>query len=310
MDKIAIFGGSGFLGVHLARELIKRNKEVFIFDIKPPHVLNLEVNYIDVKDFSIEETKKCLLNIDKIIDLVYSTNPKTSFEDPIIDILDNLPNTIKLFKIANQLSNLKKFIYVSSGGTVYGNAEVLSIAEDYNTNPISPYGITKLAIEKYGLMYHQTNNLPFVIARPSNAYGVGQRINTGQGFIIHAIESIIKNKEISIYGLQGTIRDYIYVTDISNAISNLIDNSTPGEAYNIGTGIGISNIEIIDRLEPYAKKINKKIKIKFEKERDFDVNRNVLDCSKIEQTNNWTPQISIDSGIELTWNWLLKRYIV
>lgn len=308
MYNIAVFGGAGFIGQHLTKELISRNKIVTIFDIKPPPFLD-DVTYIDLANLSVSELEHELSKVEGIIDLAYTTNPKTSFDNPVADILENLPNTVKLLNIVCKLDNIKRFVFVSSGGTVYGNTKSIKIDENHITIPISPYGITKLAIEQYGLMYYHTSDLPFVIARPANAYGIGQKINTGQGFIIHAINSIINDKPITIYGNKGTIRDYIYATDITSGLVDLIDNSMPGEAYNIGTGIGHSNIDIINMLQPFAKSIDKTIKIIHQPLRKFDVARNVLDSSRLNALTNWSPDIDLNSGLKTTWNWLVENNI-
>jgi UDP-glucose 4-epimerase len=306
IEKIAIVGGSGFIGFHLSKELIRRKKEVFNFDINTSNNLD-EVFFIDISKTSFDELVYHFSLMDCIIDLAYTTNPKTSFDDPVVDIIENLPNTVKLLSIANQLPNIKRFLFVSSGGTVYGNTGSKLIKESHMNSPISPYGITKLAIEKYGLMYYHTNNLPFVVARPSNAYGIGQKANTGQGFIRYAIDCILNDKEITIFGNKGTIRDYIYVTDISSALADIIEHSESGEVYNIGTGIGKSNLDIVNILRPLSKNIGKEIKINHLPLRNFDVLNNVLDCRKLKEISDWSPVIDIKSGIKMTWDWVLNN---
>src|SRR5208283_5085757 len=121
-----------------------------------------------------------LKDVDEVVNLAYSTVPKTSFEDPVQDILSNLPSAVNLF-LATSQSSVQRLVLVSSGGTVYGKAASLPIVETHPTNPISPYGITKLAIEKYAVMYHNHTGLPVVVLRPGNAFGEGQRPFTGQG---------------------------------------------------------------------------------------------------------------------------------
>lgn len=307
MEKIAIIGGSGFLGYYLTDELLKRQKKVYVFDLKPPKT-KTNVTFINVLDLSIKELEHYFSKVDGVIDLAYTSNPKTSFDDPVVDIMDNLPMTVKFLAITNKLKNIKRFVFASSGGTVYGNVKLDIINEEHSTTPISPYGITKLAIEKYGLMYYHTNDFPFVIARPANAYGIGQRTNTGQGFIITAIDSIVNDREITIFGENGTVRDYIYVTDVATGLADLIEYSKPGEAYNIGTGVGKSNLDIVEMLSSFAKKIDKKVKINHELPRKFDVTHNVLDANKINGLSDWIPKIDINSGLKKTWEWYLKTY--
>src|SRR5690606_36441288 len=128
---------------------------------------------------------------DELVDLAYATVPKTSFDDPVHDVLVNLPATVSLLRQAANFS-LKRVLLVSSGGTVYGNAAYLPIDEAHPTNPVSPYGITKLAAEKYALLFHRLEGLPVVIARPSNPYGPNQMGNLGQGFIAAAMLATLR----------------------------------------------------------------------------------------------------------------------
>ncbi len=118
---------------------------------------------------------------------------------------------------------VRRLLLVSSGGTVYGPPCTLPMAESHPTAPISPYGITKLTIDHYALMFHHTRGLPVVVVRPANAYGVQQRSRTGQGFLAAAIDAILSRREIEIFGDAGTIRDYIHVTDVASGILAALD---------------------------------------------------------------------------------------
>jgi UDP-glucose 4-epimerase len=123
-----------------------------------------------------------------VIHLAYATVPNTSFDNPLADLLQNLPPTVELFsKVAERSGRL---ILVSSGGTVYGQAVQLPILENHPTNPISPYGVTKLTLEKYAHLYAVTKSLKVICVRPGNAYGVGQYPYIGQGFVSTAMASI------------------------------------------------------------------------------------------------------------------------
>jgi UDP-glucose 4-epimerase len=129
-------------------------------------------------------------------------------------------------------------VLVSSGGTVYGVARSLPIAEDHPTEPISPYGITKLTIEKYAGMFGAASGLPIVIVRPGNAYGEGQHASTGQGFIATAMDAICRGEAVGVFGPIGTIRDYVHVADVASGIVAAWILGAAGETYNIGTGVG------------------------------------------------------------------------
>ncbi len=149
------------------------------------------VKYISGDFGNLAQLERLLDDVDEVIHFAYSTVPQTSFEDPIFDVLSNLPGTVQLFRAAATAG--KEDRYGSPGGTVYGVTDRLPISEDRPTNPISPYGITKLTLEKYASMFHLTQGLPVVIVRPGNAYGEEQRADGGQGFVAAAMHAILRN---------------------------------------------------------------------------------------------------------------------
>ena len=301
--KCLIIGGAGFIGSYVSRILAETGRDVFVLGRRstPRHNLHSKVVY-RTGDFNNRELLKSLLvNVNEIIDLAYSTVPKTSFEDPLYDIFSNLPPGVGLLQEATKI-NLRKMVYVSSGGTVYGKTDSLPINETHPNNPISPYGITKLAMEKYVGMFHLAYGLPTAIARPSNAYGEEQAAFTGQGFIATAIRAITQGKTIDIYGKNGTIRDYLHVSDVAQGIVSVLDYGTSGQAYNIGSGIGKSNIEVLDTILPLASKSGFDIKINTLPERAFDVPENILNSNKLFLISGWQPKISFEEGTRKVWN--------
>ena len=193
-------------------------------------------------------------------------------------------------------------VVVSSGGTVYGKAKTLPIDETHPTDPISPYGITKLTLEKYAGMFAAFSRLPVTIARPANAYGEEQAAFTGQGFIATAIQSILQRKKIGIFGEQGTVRDYLHTSDIALGITAVLENGDLGEAYNIGSGIGRNNMEVLDVLKPLAGQRGLSIGINILPERLFDVPVNILESKKLHDISGWRPKIIFEDGIQRTWN--------
>lgn len=308
MQHCCVIGCAGFIGIHVVNALAGRHRQVTVIDRNPvpPGVFPGEVKCVtgDYGDDNL--LAKTLRGVDEVINLAYSTVPKTSFEDPVQDITGNLPSAVRLFEVASALA-VKKVVLVSSGGTVYGRATELPITEDHPTNPISPYGITKLSIEKYGLMYKELKGLPVVCVRPANAYGEGQRPFVGQGFVATAIASVLNRQEISLFGENGTIRDYIHVTDIAAGIAAVLDSGTPGSCYNIGTGVGKSNRDVLDAIYPLAKSAGFDLRPKLLPPREFDVPANILDSKKLTKETGWGPLVPFELGIERTWNWFLRQ---
>jgi UDP-glucose 4-epimerase len=266
----------------------------------PIRKLPVRVKYVR-GDYGDELLLRSLISqTDEVIDLAYATVPQTSFADPIFDIEANLPSSVSMLRNASEF-NLRRVVLVSSGGTVYGVARSLPINEDHPTNPISPYGITKLTIEKYGLMFHRLRGLPVIIVRPGNAFGPGQIPESGQGFVATAIARVLGNREVKIYGREGTIRDYVHVSDLARGIISALDHGQPGFSYNIGTGIGKSNLDLLKAIEPLASTHGRRIEIRISEPRGFDVPANVLDSARLRGVSGWSPLIPFEPGIEETW---------
>jgi UDP-glucose 4-epimerase len=306
--KSLIIGGAGFIGSCVAWMLSETGRDVCVLDRlpHPKRKLPPKATYIsgDLKDREFLRT--VLTDVSEVVDLAYSTVPKTSFDDPVHDILSNLPPGVILLQEAAQI-NLEKLVFVSSGGAVYGKAERLPIDELHPTNPISPYGITKLTMEKYVGMFKLFTDLPAAIARPGNAYGEEQAAFTGQGFIATAIHSIFQAKKVDVFGRHGTIRDYLHVSDIARGIIAIIEHGQAGQIYNIGSSIGRNNIDVLDSIRPLASTRGLDIQINFLPERAFDVPANILSSQKLYSISGWQPQITFEEGIQRVWDSLLSN---
>jgi len=302
MALCCVVGGAGFIGQELVRQLRFSGREVKVIDKARKTLLGFDpsVEYL-TGDFGQREFMlQNLRGADELVDLAYASIPKTSYEDPVGDIIENLPPAVQLFQIASELG-IKKMIFISSGGTVYGQAIYLPIDESHPTNPITPYGITKLAVEKYASLYHHIKKLPVICLRPGNAYGPGQIPYRGQGFIATAIASIRDNKEIILYGQNGTVRDYVHVEDLAKSIVHALELGRDGEIYNVGSGIGLSNRSVLNWLEKKAEETDRKILLKILPPRMFDVRENILSSNKIFQDTGWKPLISFEEGINQVW---------
>lgn len=293
MNKTLVIGGSGFIGSHISEDLINQGKKVVILDKVEP-----SIPHCDYFDFNNEKGCKLLYkDCDEIIDLAHSTNPKTSYDDPIKDIYDNLKRTVLSFQLAKESRSLKKYIYFSSGGAVYGNINHAPIDETQETNPISPYGITKLAIEKYGLMYNQIAGLPIIILRPSNPYGLRQEANKGQGLITQMLFNIQNNLPITIFGGDEVLRDYIHIVDLVKAVNAISIYGNIGQIYNIGTGTGHSALHVLQFIVDGLKIKRENLNVTVEEKRPFDVTCSVLSFKKIFEECQWSPEIKLKDGI-------------
>ena len=299
-----VIGGGGYIGSHLVPELVATGRRVTVLgrSITSRYKLPLDVHYV-AGDFGQHEVISRLLDVhQEVIHLAYATVPNTSFENPLADLLQNLPPSVQLFSEAADRD--VKVVLVSSGGTVYGEAVHLPISETHPTNPISPYGVTKLTLENYAYLYAATHGLNFVCVRPSNAYGVGQRPFAGQGFIATALASAIRGMPIKIFGEHGAVRDYLYVSDLASGVVSVLDRGHLSETYNLGSGLGLSNAEVIDVLKTLMRKMGSDVQVENLPERAFDVKTNVLDSRKIQAHTGWRPSIEFDDGLRRTYDWL------
>jgi UDP-glucose 4-epimerase len=293
--RIAITGGQGLIGINLVKTLLNTNfftiKILYQGKIynKIEHISYIKVNFTD-KTSLIEALK----DIDIVIHLAWTTTPSSASTNPFFDIQTNLLLGVNLLD-ACVYSKVKKVIFASSGGTVYGIPNTIPIPENHELNPISCYGISKLAFEKYLQFYSRQFNLDYLILRISNAYGLHQSIHKGQGVIGIWVDKIIKNEKIEIWGDGSAVRDYVYVDDISLAILKSIEKEIKNEVFNVGNGKGVALKEIIDLLK---KSIKKEITIHYLESRNIDVPSNVLCIKKIEEKLDWKPLITIEEGLQ------------
>jgi UDP-glucose 4-epimerase len=301
-QRTLVVGGGGFIGHALVRRLAAqgtRRVTVLGRSTTPRFSLPATVTYVQGSAGDRETVAKLLRDSDEVIDLAYSTVPKTSFDDPLEDVISNLPNSVSLIQSASH-SRIKRYLLVSSGGTVYGHAKYLPIDENHPNDPVSPYGISKLMAEKYALFFHRMEGLPVVVARPSNPYGFQQVGGGQQGFIGAAIHALISGGILEVYGERGTVRDYIYIEDLISGLESLLTDGKAGEVYNIGTGNGHDNWSVLEIIRSAAGAAGKRLNVVRQEARPFDVQANVLDCTKIKATSAWRPLVGLKQGVELT----------
>lgn len=303
-----VIGGAGFLGRNLVQQLCVTGRRVLVIGRRPliqqlPR--DAEYRTLDIADAAA--VKFTLRDIPEIFDLAYSTAPKTSFEDPIGDVLTNLPSSIALLEAVSEL-HPRAYVVVSSGGTVYGEPDSLPITENHQLRPLSPYGITKYALERYGALYHRSRDLPVLIARPANAYGETQDGSQGQGFIGAAVSKYLAGERIPIFGAPGTVRDYIFVSDVAKGLIAVLEKGRISEAYNIGSGLGHTNTEIVAQLAVLAAERSMATpEIEELPGRLFDVRASVLDSSKLHAVSGWRPEISLDEGMSRVLDYMLRN---
>lgn len=307
--KTLVVGGAGFIGSHLVRALMedgKRQVRVTGRRDEPVYGLPPGAGYVKADAADAGMMERLLNDADEVIDLAYASVPKTSFDDPVDDVLSNLPATVNLLRKSSECS-LRRFLLVSSGGTVYGNASRLPIDEFHATNPVSPYGITKLAAEKYAFLFHSLSSLPLVVARPGNPYGPFQYGRLAQGFIGAALHATALRQKVTVFGGRGTVRDYIYVEDLARGLIAALEYGRIGETYNIGTGIGYDNRAVLDKIDLVVKEDGYSVECEHRPARAFDVAENVLSSARLTYVSGWRPQVDLHTGLKATWQWAKEQ---
>ena len=296
------------MGSHVVEALLRQGTRVRVLDRPLPagmriHLPAINPSMLEVVEGDFTNRKDLEVAIegcDSCIHLITTTLPKTSNDDMTFDVQTNLVGTIGLLDAAVQ-HGLKKIVYLSSGGTVYGKTSEEKIAENHSTEPLSSYGITKLAVEKYLHVYKTLHGLSSVCLRLSNPYGERQRIDGAQGAVAVFLGSAMRDKPIQIWGDGTSIRDYVYVGDVMSAILKALDYDGLEEVFNIGSGEGQSLLDIIATIETVT---GRPLSLNFRPSRSIDASRNVLDISKARHELAWSPQITFSEGIRKMAAWL------
>ena len=302
---ILVLGGFGFIGSNIIEALLNTNHyNIIVFEFKS--VTSKFVDRVRVYhgDFNNEEDLAEVFEnnkIDIVVHLISTTVPATSNDNIEYDVNSNLISTIRLLNIMVQY-NVLKIVFLSSGGTVYGEIAEENASEDHSTYPISSHGIIKLSIEKYLYLYHKLHTMDYLILRVSNPYGPYHNSDK-QGFINVVIRKILQNEKIYIWGDGSIIRDFIYVKDLAKIFVRLIDLNIFNEVINIGSGGGYS----INQVLVYITGNHPDIDIEYKPSRKYDIQRIILDTKKLKTLENFQ-LTDIRHGIDITYQWCKERY--
>jgi UDP-glucose 4-epimerase len=235
--------------------------------------------------------------------LVSSTLPRGSNEDVVFDVQSNLISSLHLLN-AMVTKGIRKIIFISSGGTVYGNPIYTPLDEGHPTNPTVSYGITKLAIEKYLLLFQSLHGIKATILRVANPYGERQRIETAQGAIGVFLSKALRHQDIEIWGDGSVIRDYVYVGDVADAFAKAVNYDGACSVFNIGSGVGKSLNEIIGVMR---ETLGLQFEVNYHPSRAFDVPVSILNNSLAQRELGWAPQVTFNEGIKQTASWMANR---
>jgi UDP-glucose 4-epimerase len=309
MKNILITGGNGFIASHLVDTLAASGHKVTVLDVypRPYDALPEGVNFVQGTLQDIHLVRRTLE--DHRIELVYhaawANIHETSLKDPAADVQTNLVASINLLS-ACQDTGVKRAIYLSSGGTIYGLPKHIPIPEDHPTNPINAYGITKLTVEKYLHMFHHLYGLEYTILRPSVPYGPRQNPFHHQGVVTVFIYKALTQEPVTIFGDGEVVRDYFYIGDLTRALEtskDLVFDSS-NNTFNLGGMQPHSLNELVTKIETA---LGKKMLVNHEPARKFDVPHILLDTSLAQAFLSWKPAVSLEEGIQRTADWLQKQ---
>lgn len=304
-QKCLILGGDGFLGSHLVDDLLLKGFDVRVFDRfkeKKSKNLNHVIKKIELLsgDFlNKSDLEKALENIDFVFHFISSSNPASTINKPGEEIELNVLPTINLLDICAK-KKVKKIIFPSSGGSIYGNYPKGSASEEEPLNPISPHALGKLFIEQFLKFYFVQFKLDYLIYRISNLYGERQGINKGQGIIPIIINKALNEEVIKIYG--NTIRDYIYVKDVTSFIANNFYKKHKFRIYNLGSDRGVTLFNLLKIIREQTKL---PLHIKKLTRRSCDIQRIILNTKRVRQEFDFSPRITLKDGIKKTYQDLL-----
>jgi UDP-glucose 4-epimerase len=303
--KITVFGGGGFIGSTIVDRLLRDGHEICVFEhprVTPYREFGSSENVRwQTGDLtSVHDVTEAIDGADIVIHLVSTTLPKSSNDDPIYDVQSNLVSTLQLLN-AMVARGVGKIVFISSGGTVYGDPVYLPIDEKHPTNPKVSYGISKLAIEKYLLLYQQQHGIKTNILRVANPYGERQRVETAQGAIAVFLDKALRGQAIEIWGDGTVTRDYLYVGDVAEAFARAIQYDGNESVFNISSGRGTSLNDIIGKIEDI---LGHPIARTYRPGRPFDVPVSVLDNSLAQKELGWKPEVLLNAGMQKTAAWL------
>jgi len=304
--KILVTGGAGFIGSNLVDALIEQGHQVSIvdnFSTGQKENLNPKAEFyeLDIQDKKLTEVFEAE-KPEVVFHLAAQIDVRKSVADPVQDAKANILGSLNLLENCKNFK-IKKFIFSSTGGAIYGDSDLIPTPENAPQMPISPYGIAKLSIEKYLHYYQVVHSLNYTILRYANVYGPRQNTQGEAGVVAIFCNKILSNQAPVINGDGLQTRDYVYVADVV-AANLLALNSNKVETYNVGTSLE-NDVNKIAKL--IKENIDTKIEFTHGSAKAGEQQRSCLDYSKIKNDLGWLPQTMLSSGIAATVDWFKSQ---
>ena len=296
-----ILGGGGFIGAAVADQLVAEGWAVRIFDrpgVRPYRTFasHEQVEWVEGEFLNSADVRAALHGADAVVHLISTMLPRQSNEAPIADVQSNVVGSLQLLQ-EMVLQGVRRIVFTSSGGTVYGRPVQVPIREDHPTQPEVSYGVCKLMIEKYLYLFSQLHGVQPISLRIANPYGGRQRIDTAQGAVAVFLHRALHRETVEIWGDGSVVRDYLHVSDVARAILAALCYDGKHQVINIGAGCGLSLNGLLYEIETL---LNRKVERRYLPGRGFDVPVSVLDTSLAKAELGWVPSISLADGLRLT----------
>lgn len=307
MARALVLGAGGFIGTHLCAALRRAGDEVVAFGHgeSPPWAQNDPgVTWVRGDFAGTALAAETARGCDAVFHLIGSRSPALSDSDPVADLAGTVIATVRFLE-ALRAAAPRRLVFVSSGGTVYGPTDRLPIPEDAPTEPIGAYGINKLTIEKYLGLHHRRHGLDTCVLRVANPFGEHQVCQRQQGVVAAFIDAAVHGRPISIMGDGSSVRDYVYVGDVAEAMVRAA--RAPGltqRVFNIGSGQGRSLNEIAAAVERMSGRPLERVALPA---RPGDVPAVILDITRARDVLGWQPATPWDTALEGTYRWALAQ---
>ncbi|OBQ38281.1 MAG: UDP-glucose 4-epimerase [Anabaena sp. CRKS33] len=317
MTKIIVTGVAGFIGSHLAETLLKQGEEVIGIDefndyydplLKWKNIANFQhyPNFTLVEgDIQFLDLQKLLLDVQLVYHQAAQAGVRASWGKGFRAYTErNINATQVLLEAAKDAQNLKRLVFASTS-SIYGDAETLPTHEEIKPLPVSPYGITKLAAEQLGMLYHKNFGVPFVSLRYFTVYGPRQRPDMA----FHKFfKAVLQDEAIPVYGDGNQTRDFTFVSDAiaANLAATMVPEAV-GQIFNIGGGSRVILSEVLDTM---AEIVAKPIKRHYIEKAMGDARHTAADVSKARKILNYQPQVSLRNGLTQEWEWVKSLYSV
>lgn len=284
MSDLLFIGGGGFIGSNLIRMFDTDKFRIHVLEPESANVSRLEGLDVTIHRCALSDTEMIRKIIEShdirtVVHLVSTLIPGSTYEDYKNEFQNVIFPSIELMEICAK--EKIKFVYFSSGGTIYGNRnDMKPFKEDDEMSPISYYGWSKQMMENSILFKHRTAGLEYLIVRPSNPYGHGQNIHARQGLVAVAIGKVLENLPMEVWGDGSAIRDYIYIDDLAKIFKQLIEKNVSNVTLNLGSGRGYSVNDVLAFLKIVS---GIDYKIEYKNPRPVDVSNMVLDVENLKK---------------------------